>query len=218
MFASKPDFLAPILATGVKCSWVNRVEGVQVEVERKVAIERLRTYHDQAVREHGGFLDQFYLCEQTHSNVVKAVERGEPEQTIPIADGLITNEVGLTLGVFVADCGAIYISDSSQRAVGVIHSGRVGTEKNIIKSAVESLQREYGCKPENLVVALGPCIRPPAYEVDFASQIKKQAMEAGVIESNYHDSGICTTSDSSLYYSYRNEQGKTGRMLALISL
>jgi copper oxidase (laccase) domain-containing protein len=63
-------------------------------------------------------------------------------------------------------------------------------------------------------VVLGPCIRPPDYEVDFAREIQQQAKQAGV--GLFHDSGLNTAADLSRFYSYRKEMGKTGRMLALI--
>jgi hypothetical protein len=33
-----------------------------------------------------------------------------------------------------------------------------------------------------------------------------------------HDSGVCTACHIDLYYSYRAEKGRTGRMLALLGL
>jgi len=63
---------------------------------------------------------------------------------------------------------------------------------------------------------LGPCIRPPDYEVDFARAIAEQAGRHGV--GRFFDCGVNTASDLNLHYSYRIEQGKTGRMLATIQL
>ena len=80
------------------------------------------------------------------------------------------------------------------------------------------MQEQYGSQPSDLHVVLAPCIRPPAYEVDFASQIREQALAAGVPDSQYTDSAICTTSELSSFYSYRQEKGSTGRMLALLGL
>ena len=65
-----------------------------------------------------------------------------------------------------------------------------------------------------MTAALGPCIRPPDYEVDFASEISRQAARAGV--GNFIDCGLNTASDPARFYSYRKELGKTGRMMALI--
>jgi copper oxidase (laccase) domain-containing protein len=67
-----------------------------------------------------------------------------------------------------------------------------------------------------LIVQLSPCIRPPHYEIDFAAEIVRQAHAAGV--TKVYDDGVCTACHPDLYYSYRAEKGKTGRMLALLGL
>ncbi len=63
---------------------------------------------------------------------------------------------------------------------------------------------------------LGPCIRPPWYETDFAAEIVRQLRAAGV--GRVEDGGTCTAADPERYYSYRREKGQTGRMLALLAL
>jgi polyphenol oxidase len=78
------------------------------------------------------------------------------------------------------------------------------------------MQNRFGTNPGNLVVQLSPCIRPPAYEIDFAALIRAQALEAGVQPKNLHDSSLCTSADPDRFYSYRRERGRTGRMLALM--
>ena len=81
---------------------------------------------------------------------------------------------------------------------------------------IAHLERVHGSRPAELVVQLGPCIRPPHYEVDFAAEIARQAARAGVV--HFHDSGTCTASNLKRYYSYRAEKGKTGRMWAVLML
>ena len=73
---------------------------------------------------------------------------------------------------------------------------------------------QFGTEPKNVTAVLGPCIRPPDYDVDFAAEIGRQADRAGV--GNFIDCGLNTASDLSRFYSYRKELGKTGRMMALI--
>ncbi|MDC0321669.1 laccase domain-containing protein, partial [Akkermansiaceae bacterium] len=68
----------------------------------------------------------------------------------------------------------------------------------------------------DLVAVLGPCIRPPYYEVDFAKIIRDQAIRSGVLPENFHDCALCTASDLKRFYSYRREKGNTGRHLALL--
>ena len=72
----------------------------------------------------------------------------------------------------------------------------------------------YGTRPADLVAVLGPCIRPPHYEIDFAAEIARQARILGIGE--FHDHGENTACDLTSHYSYRIEKGCTGRMLALI--
>lgn len=78
------------------------------------------------------------------------------------------------------------------------------------------MSSHFGSDPADILVQLSPCIRPPAYETDFAADIKQQAVECGIRPGNLHDTGTCTSSDLTRFYSYRIEKGRTGRMLALI--
>lgn len=131
-------------------------------------------------------------------------------------DGIITNQRKVALGIHVADCCAIYIVDPKKPAIGLVHSGKKGTELGVVANAIAQMKAHFGSNPAELVVQLSPCIRPPHYEVDFAAEIIGQCRAQGV--KQIHDSGICTACRVDLYYSYRAEKGKTGRMLALIAL
>lgn len=189
---------------------------MDVRVEREEAVARLMPNHLEAVEELGGSAGSFWLSEQVHGNEVAVVSGESSEGPVSGADGLATSDPSVILGVHVADCGALYLGDPVNKAVAVLHSGKVGTEKNILGRGVDVMVSSFGSDPSDLVVVLAPCIRPPAYEVDFAATIKRQAYEAGVRDENFHDCGICTTSDPERYYSYRAEKGKTGRMIALM--
>ncbi|HEV2965660.1 MAG TPA: polyphenol oxidase family protein, partial [Chthoniobacterales bacterium] len=101
-------------------------------------------------------------------------------------------------------------------AIGLVHSGKKGTELAIASKAIEKMGEQFGSNPADLIVQLSPCIRPPHYEIDFAAEIVEQLRTAGV--KQIHDSGVCTACDIDRYYSYRAEKGKTGRMLALLGL
>jgi len=131
-------------------------------------------------------------------------------------DGLITTQRGVALGIHVADCCAVYIVDPNTPAVGLVHSGKKGTELGVVTNAIMQMSSRFGSKASDLIVQLSPCIRPPHYEVDFATKIIEQCRARGV--DQIHDSGICTACHLDLYYSYRVEKGRTGRMLALLGL
>ena len=106
--------------------------------------------------------------------------------------------------------------DAKTAAIGLVHSGRKGTELGVVTNAIRQMIDRFGSNPANMIVQLSPCIRPPHYEIDFAAEIIRQCRTLGVKE--IHDPGVCTACDLARYYSYRAEKGKTGRMLALIGL
>ena len=213
----KENFLLQINSiNGLEARFLNRVEGVEVDTDRLATVSRLEPFHRDAVEKMGFSWDQCWRAEQVHGKKVAIVRSGETAVTITGVDGLISQDAGVVLGIYVADCGAIYLADEVTGAFGLLHSGKKGTELGILPRALAMMREEFGTKPENVRVALSPCIRPPAYEVDFASEIKRQAMAAGVRDENFTDSGICTSQDLEKYYSYRAEMGVTGRMLALL--
>jgi copper oxidase (laccase) domain-containing protein len=134
----------------------------------------------------------------------------------PGCDGIITNQRGVALGIYVADCCAVYIVDPKTPAIGLVHSGRKGTELGAVTNAIRQMIERYGSDPANMIVQLSPSIRPPHYDVDFAAEIVRQCRAVGV--QQIHDPGTCTACDLQRYYSYRAEKGKTGRMLAVLGL
>jgi copper oxidase (laccase) domain-containing protein len=129
---------------------------------------------------------------------------------------LITNDPEVVLGIYVADCCAIYFVDPVRAVIGIAHSGRKGTEQNIAGMTLERMVAGFGSAPEDLVVQLSPCIRPPFYEVDFAAQIVTQLQAGGV--RRIYDCGENTGEDLERFYSYRVERGLTGRMLAFLTV
>jgi polyphenol oxidase len=200
---------------GILHAFTGRAEGIDVSVDRELALERLEKSHTH-VRESLGLGDRvFVTAEQVHGAGVAVVDANTPAP-VPEVDGLITADPRVCLGIYVADCGAVFIADPVRRVIGLLHSGRKGTEQGITRVAIERMTAEFGCDPAQLIVQLAPCIRPPHYEIDFAAEIVRQAKEAGVLR--VHDCGVCTGRNVDRYYSYRVERGRTGRMLAKLAL
>jgi copper oxidase (laccase) domain-containing protein len=200
---------------GIRHAFLCRVPGLDVRADRQEALGRLAEVHAAARLELGFPKEPFGTARQVHGNRV-AVLREASTQEAAETDGLVTNVPGLSLGVYVADCCAIYLVDPVARAIGLLHSGKKGTELKIAERAVEAMAREYGSKPGDLVAQLSPCIRPPQYEVDFAAEIARQLRGAGV--GRVADCGANTAADPERYYSYRMEKGRTGRLLALLMI
>ncbi|MEO8353329.1 MAG: polyphenol oxidase family protein [Chthoniobacteraceae bacterium] len=199
----------------VRHGFVGRVTGVDVRTDREMALARLETAH-VAARASLGLANRRFICaEQVHGCEVGIVDAATTAP-VPNTDGLITTDPAICLGIYVADCGPVYLVDPVRKVTALLHSGRKGTELGITTIALKKMRDHFGCEPSDIVAQLGPCIRPPHYEIDFAGAIIEQCRAAGV--QAVHDCGRCTATERDRYYSYRMEKGKTGRMLALLGL
>src|SRR5436190_12683879 len=199
--------------------FTQRIPGIHASHDKGEVLTRLDAAHRE-IRNAIGVGDWPLLtAQQIHSNkiaVADACSRGPVGREFPGCDGLITSQPGIALGIYVADCCAVYLIDPQTPAIGLVHSGKRGTAAGVVSNAIQQMIDRFGSDPANMIVQLSPCIRPPHYEVDFAAEIVRQCRALGMKE--IHDSGICTACDLDRYYSYRAEKGKTGRMLALSGL
>jgi polyphenol oxidase len=196
-------------------AFTGRVPGLDVKTDRATALDRLDEYHLE-VRSSLGLGDRHYrTAQQVHGAGVAVVDAHSVGRA-PEVDALITADRSVCLGIYVADCGPVFIVDPVRKVIAGAHSGRKGTELGIVSATIAKMTREFGSNPGDLIVQLGPCIRPPHYEIDFAAEIVLQARDAGVKE--VRDCGTCTAANLDRYYSYRREKGQTGRMVAYLAL
>ena len=201
----------------VQHAFITRVRGIDVASDKAEALRRLDSVHREARRLLGVADLPFITAEQVHGREVAVVDESvASDRRFEGCDGLVTNQPGVLLGIYVADCGAVFLVDRVRRAIGVVHSGKKGTELGIVGHAIDLMRERFGSAAEDLVVQLSPCIRPPHYEIDFAADVTTQCRERGV--RDVHDSGLCTACDLDRYYSYRAEKSRTGRMLALLAI
>ncbi len=216
MKPNQKNFLCPLQTSGqFKCDFVGRLPGIPTSRDKSEILARAAPWHDDAARKLGFTEKQVHLAEQNHGRGAAVIHPASPALT-PGADALAADSPGVLLGIHVADCGALYLADPRSAAFGLVHSGKKGSELNITVAAIRAMEKHFGSRPADLIAVLAPCIRPPHYEIDFAAEIRRQALDCGIKPENYHDCGLCTASDPQAYYSYRREKGKTGRMIALL--
>jgi copper oxidase (laccase) domain-containing protein len=200
---------------GVSALFIGRFPNIDVAVEREEAMERLRPLQQARLAQEGLADFPFVTAEQIHGAEVARVT--QPSSfPVPGVDGLVTTTRGITLGISVADCAPVWLVTRDGSAGALLHSGKKGTELGIVSAGIRALCSEGNYHPSDLIMVIGPCILPPCYDVDFASDIHRQGTTAGVLE--IHDQGICTACHPERYYSYRREKGLTGRMLATLTL
>ena len=196
--------------------------------------------------------DKMVLSNQVHDNkirVVKLADAGKgliTESDIIGFDGLSTNDTGIPLVTFYADCVPVLLLDPVKKAITAVHSGWKSTVKNISYNALLLMKDTYGSNFEDIQVAIGPSICKDCFEVDFDVYncflekfnwckkytdyragkyhidlqriIKQVIIDAGVLESNIVISDICTKCNNDVFFSYRGDNGKTGSLAAIMML
>ena len=152
-------------------------------------------------------------------------------------DGLWTRAPGTALAVGVADCVPIFVWDARRRWVGLVHAGWRGSQAGVLGTALDAL-RGAGSDPGDVWVALGPSIGPCCYtvsaevaarfpaetvrEVDAVPHLdlrhanRSQALGRGVPPPQVLAEVPCTACRTELFFSYRRDKQRTGRMWAVV--
>lgn len=157
-------------------------------------------------------------------------------------DGLVTNLSGVMLTSFYADCVPLYFVDVKKQVIGLAHAGWKGTVANIVGEMIHVMRTEFGSSPAHIHAGIGPSIGSCCYEVDDIvinginhvlnqeiypagkahvdlKEINRQIMiRTGILANQIEVSNHCTSCRTDLYFSYRAEQGRTGRMASWIGL
>lgn len=109
--------------------------------------------------------------DQTHTTNVRVVGKEDcgcgvvlPRKFYDI-DGMVTNEPGIVLATFYADCVPLYLVDVKKKAIGLSHSGWRGTVGKMGAVTVQKMIEEYKSCPEDIYAAVGPSICQECYEV-----------------------------------------------------
>jgi YfiH family protein len=101
---------------------------------------------------------------QVHGRDVAVIRHAE-EGARPNADGLVSNDPSIALAVRAADCVPLLLADARTAAAGAVHAGWRGTAAGVATATVETMAREFGGRPEDLVAVIGPSIGACCYEV-----------------------------------------------------
>ena len=164
------------------------------------------------------------------------------------ADGMMTAIPGVALVVFSADCIPVLLYDPVRRVIAALHSGWRGTAAGIVTRAVERMEEVYGCRPENILAAIGPGIGPCCFEthedvpnammaavaspalpfikikengkfsVDLKGINAKRLELAGLEPDHIAVCGDCTACMEDKYWSHRRQGAERGSMAAVIEL
>ncbi len=173
----------------IRHGFTTRLGGVSEGIFSSMNLSFTRGDEESAVRENyhriadaiGFAYDSIVTSDQTHTTNVRVVteaDRGngitKPRPYTDV-DGMVTNVPGLTLATFYADCVPLYFVDPVHKAIGLSHSGWRGTVGKMGKVTVETMRREYGSEPKEILAAVGPSICQDCYEVseDVIEEVQK---------------------------------------------
>lgn len=191
---------------------------------------------------------------QDHNTFVRAVtsaDRGVgiyKPRDLQSVDALITNEKGVTLVTYYADCTPLFFVDTKNKAIGLAHAGWRGTVGRIGEKVVRKMIELYGTDPADIKAAIGPAISVCCYEVDkpcadnflalddletsrfvfpkengkfmidLLETNRQVLIKSGVKPENITISDLCTNCNSELLWSHRATKGHRGTMSAFMCI
>ncbi|HEO98478.1 MAG: peptidoglycan editing factor PgeF [Campylobacterales bacterium] len=189
----------------------------------------------------------FVVAEQTHSDHITIIKGRESrgwhtaEDAVADCDAMITDQKGVVLTILTADCVPVLLFDPKKAVVAAIHAGWKGTRANITGKTVQEMVETFGSDSKEIVAFIAPSIGRCCYEVgeDVARHFldretfdrvgekymldlplinQKQLLAAGLNVENIERCGQCTSCEAERYFSYRKEQGCSGRFMSMIGL
>lgn len=108
--------------------------------------------------------------DQVHGDRVVVVDAvPDTDDPVPTCDALVTATHGVALGVLVADCVPVLMSDAEAGVVAAVHSGRLGTRDDVVLRALEAME-SLGARAGRVEVLLGPAVCGACYEVPAEMQ------------------------------------------------
>src|SRR5438445_6274521 len=143
---------------GCHHGFVGRVPGIELSHDKAVVLENLDKVHRRARQILGLGGRKFITVHQVHGDKIARVDSvPATDRCFERCDALITNQRDVCLGIYVADCCAVYLVDRDARAIGLVHSGKKGTALGIVRKAIESMRQEFEIASGDLIAQLSPC-------------------------------------------------------------
>jgi hypothetical protein len=177
------------------------------------------------------------IQKQIHTDIVRYVDepgfQGE-------SDAMFTDKNNIGLAITTADCPAIFVFEKIKKIIAAVHSGWRSTEREILHKTLVTLQKEYNCKPEDLIAYIAPSVSQSNYEVGkevaekFGNKYLKSNGEKflldiakinydilikfGVKQNNVQASSLCTYASKNILHSFRRDGLYSGRSMGVIAM
>ncbi len=199
------------------------------------------------------FLRRIVTSQQSYTTNVKRVTAADAGQGVwkercyADVDGLITDEKGIPLVIFGADCVPVFLLDRRHKAIGMAHCGWKGTGERMAEKTLKAMMQAFGTEPKDVAAAVGPSIGKCCFQVDapvvelfeknipFAREIifddpseegkykidlweTNRRLLADMGVEDIEVAGLCTMCDQERFYSHRGMGEKRGVMAGVMEL
>jgi YfiH family protein len=205
--------------------------------------EYSRDQYPQFIADLGLSSANLVCVKQEHTSDLFVPEDSKSENKVQVADGIVTAQRGIAVGVRTADCVPLFCYDPTKQVIAIVHAGWKGSWKGIAGSAVKLMADRFGCDYADILAVIGPCIRFCCYEVgeefrnyfpdfyklppqqpadsrahvDLPAAIKADLLRTGMIASNISDVAVCNACHHDRFFSARRGDGE-GRILSVMAL
>ena len=207
----------------------------------------VRENFERFARAAGFKTEDIVMSDQTHTTNVRVVTRTDcgagitrPKGWTDV-DGFITDEPGVVLSTYYADCVPLYIVDPVRKAIGLSHSGWKGTAGRMGEVTVRAMTDTFGSNPSDLAAVIGPSICQDCYEVgedvalrfpddclilrgggkyqlDLAEANFRILKESGIRPDRIFKPEICTACNPGFLFSHRASRGRRGNLGAFLMI
>ena len=185
---------------------------------------------------------------QVHGRDVVVVGEDYDIALRPKADGLVTRQRGIALGILSADCAPVLFADAESGVIGACHAGWRGALAGVTDATIEAMIT-LGARRNRVRAAIGPCIAQASYEVsepfraeflaassanaaffgtgkraghwqfNLPAYLMQRLQQSGVAAE---DLGLDTCSDPEHFFSYRRmtllKEADYGRQVSALAL
>jgi polyphenol oxidase len=154
---------------------------------------------------------------------IDAISNIKKREVVAGVDGLFTRQKEVALVVRTADCLPVLIYHPELLIVA-IHAGRKGTEEGVVRNTLKEIKKRFGFE-EGFYFWFGPAICKECYQVDrsnnlhydlLAENLKQIKSEIDINQSKIYYADLCTACNTDLFFSYRKEGSRAGRMHSII--
>ncbi|MCI7212043.1 MAG: peptidoglycan editing factor PgeF [Ruminococcus bromii] len=251
---SEIDFINHAFSTRLGGVSTDEFTSMNLAFNRVDSPENVTENYKRFCKSAGFDYESLTASSQDHHTFVRAVTKENvgvgiyKPKDIESVDALITNEPGVTLVTYYADCTPLFFVDTKQKAIGLAHAGWRGTVGRIGDNVVKKMQSLYGTDPSDIKAAIGPAISVCCYEVDkpcadnflaldeldstkfvfpkgngkfmidLLETNRQILVHAGVKNENITVSDVCTNCNSELLWSHRATKGHRGTMSAFMCI